>query len=113
MKSFQHYNCIYHEDGSAVVAIDRDGLPEMTCHVPAPFMDAIARDKRVTSTVDGFYLSGYFLVEQKMIRNIAFDKGKEKTTTEFRYRACKNEDEARLVGEKIKAILEKMKEKGK
>ncbi len=113
MKSIQHGYVTYHADGSVNVLIDKEGLPEMTSALPAPFMDAIARDRSVAKAIDGKYLSGYFLIEQKQIRNIAFDKDGEKTTTEFRYRACKNEDEAKLVGEKIKAILEKMKEDDK
>ena len=103
-------HCIYSSDGSVKILIDSEGLPELECLIPAPFMDEVGRDKMVAKAVDGFYLSGYFLVEQKRIRNLAFDKGKEKTTTRLRYRVCKNEDEALLVGEKIKAILEAMKE---
>ena len=105
-KVMKHDCCRYYEDGTVDVAISPDGLPEMTALLPAPFMDEVRRHKMVEDAINNLYLKGYFLVSSIRVKNTAFDKGEEKTTTELVYRLCKNADEARLVGDKIKGVVE-------
>ena len=97
------------DTGEVVVLIDPDGLPAFWATVPTPMMSEIKRAEEVQDQIDSLYLSGYFVTSQKRAKNPAFDSGDEMTTTKIQYRACKNQDEALLVVEKVKAILEKVK----
>jgi hypothetical protein len=43
-----------------------------------------------------------------MDKNPVFDKRGEKTTAQIKYRICKNKDEATILVERIKAIINKL-----
>lgn len=93
--------------GHVSVAISADGLPSFEALVPCPMMPIGIREFEVAGAKDAIYMQGYFITADKLIRNKAFDKGGEKTTTQLSARVCKNEEEAKFVIGKVKAIIEK------
>jgi hypothetical protein len=92
------------DGGTLVVAIVAEGLPEFTGEVPAPMCSEIERAERVENARRGIWLDGMFIESERRVRNPAFDKRGEKTTTELKWRPCKTQDEADFVAHKVLAI---------
>jgi hypothetical protein len=111
----RHGNVEYNDDGKGFTIYGNpSGLPSATCVVPAPSVnckDESERQKRFESAIEGCILEGKFIVEQKRIRNTAFDKRDEKTTLQLKIRACKTPDEVNAIHDKIVEILAKRKMK--
>jgi len=106
VKRYENGMLLIEPTGEAVIKINKDGLPEFEALVPCPFTSPENRDKEVREAINSVYMQGYFLTGQKLIRNIAFDKRREKTTTQVSFRACKNKDEATFVLGQVKRIVE-------
>jgi len=92
------------EDGF-LIAINEDGLPSATALIPAPMMSEEKREEKVNNAIKGIWLDGYFLESQTRVRNPVCDKKGEKTTTKIKYRACKNNQEAEFVLNKVIEII--------
>lgn len=86
------------ESGELEVLTDPKG-PVFTAVVPAPFTTDAERQERVEAARREIVLDGYLITRERLIRNDAFDKRGEKTTTEFVFRPARDLDEARQVGE--------------
>ena len=102
--SFAHY----HDDGTIEIFGNEDGFPIITAVCPAPDVNTKTggeRQKLFDEAMNGITLQGYFITEQKMIKNIAFDRPGQKTTLQVKYRACRNKSEIESVHRKIIKIL--------
>lgn len=93
-------------DGSVEIPINKDGLPSCTVIAPLITYKPEQRLLEVDNILNSYAIRGLFIDELKWIRNEAFDKRGEKTTIQIKFRICKNEDEARMIGGKIKNIVE-------
>lgn len=91
-------------DGMVTIVISSDGVPSCVGLVLAAMMTEKKREERVNEAIDSAYLYGWFVESQTRIRNDAFDKPGEKTTTKLSLRACKTEDEGCFVLGKVEAI---------
>lgn len=92
--------------GAISVAINPEGLPSFESVVPCPMQPIDKRDRELADAKDAIYMQGYYITAEKLIRNEAFDKRGEKTTTQISFRICKNDNEAEYVIGKVKAIVE-------
>lgn len=92
--------------GEAAIGISADGLPAMESVVPCPWGSPEQIEQAVKEATESIHIGGYFITGSKLIRNQAFDKRGEKTTTQISFRACKNEKEAEYVLSKVKTIIE-------
>jgi hypothetical protein len=106
MKATQRGAATYAEDGTVTIAIRADGLPAAVGLTPVPFASEAERQQRIAAARDDLHLRGYFIESERRVRNEAFDKRGQKTTTEWRYRVCKNKDEAAAVLAQIARILD-------
>jgi len=93
-------------DGNVSVAMNPAGLPSFESVVPSPMQPLDKRERVVSDARDSIHMQGYFITAEKLIRNMAFDKRGEQSTTQISFRICKNEDEAAYVIGKVKAIVE-------
>lgn len=80
--------------GTIEVAIVPSGLPRLTSVLPAPFATEDERLRLVLNARMSAHIDGYWIVEERPIRNVAFDKRGEKTSTRFVVRPCRTEAEA-------------------
>ena len=92
--------------GEATICICADGLPAMESVVPCPWCSPERMERVVTEAIASIHMQGYFITGTKLIRNAAFDKRGQKTTTQISFRACKTEEEAKYVLSKVKSIIE-------
>lgn len=90
------------------VAIVPSGLPRLTSLFPCPGGTETERQQRVAEVRRAAWFSGYYIVEERRVRNEAFDRRGEKTTTRFVVRPCRNEDEAAAVIANIQAGLDEL-----
>lgn len=100
--------CKYHDDGTIEVFGNDEGYPRYTGVCPAPDVntkDGVERQKRYDEAINGITLQGYFITDQKLIKNAVFDKKGQKTTLEIKYRPCMNKSEIELVYSKILHLL--------
>jgi len=104
-KIYERENLEILANGEVVIYISEDGLPSAEALVPAPMMSEIEREKVINKAIDSAYMGGWFVKAQKRIRNDAFDRGKEKTTTQLSLRTCRTKDEAEMVIGKVRSIL--------
>ena len=92
--------------GHVSVAINPEGLPSFESVVPCPMQSIDKREKAVAAAKDTIYMQGYLVTAEKLIRNEAFDKRGEKTTTQISFRICKTDGEAEYVIGKVKTIVD-------
>jgi hypothetical protein len=98
----------YFSGGRVDVCYSPDGLPSFEAVCPAPFVSETERQRKVDAARRGIVLDGAVITSERRIRNDAFDKRGEKTTTKFCARICKNEDEARAAVDRIERLLAEM-----
>jgi len=105
--AYENGMLIIETTGHVSVGINAEGLPAFESVVPCPMKPIDKREQEVQEAKDTIYMSGYFITAEKLIRNEAFDKPGEKTTTQISFRTCKNEEEAKYVMGKVKHIVER------
>lgn len=103
--TYQNGGLTIHEDGRIEIIVTADGYPMCEGPVPAPWMSEIERAKVVQQQREAIWMRGMFITAEQRVRNEAFDKRNERTTTKIKYRMCKNADEAKFVVSKVKEIL--------
>lgn len=94
----------YYKDGQFEISVHPEGLPRIEGVIPAPDVWMSSEEKRVEffdTSVMKIYLSGWYVVSQRRIRNTAFDKKGQKTTMKVIVRPCKTKKEAEFVRDKI------------
>lgn len=91
VREFARYDI---DAGTIEVAIVPSGLPQLTSILPAPFMSDEDRIAAVWDARRSAHLDGYWIVEQRPVRNAAFDRRGERTSTRFVVRPCRTEAEA-------------------
>ena len=75
--------------------------------IPAPMMTEIAREAVVKKAMEDLWLQGYWVNIDGRVKNKAFDKGEEKTSTALSWRYCHTEDEAKFVIGKVQKLIKK------
>lgn len=93
--------------GHVSVGITEDGRPSFESVVPCPWGTPEKIERALDKAKESIYMQGYFITSTKLIRNEAFDKRGEKTTTQISFRTCKTEDEAKFVIGKVESIIER------
>ncbi len=87
---------------------NKEGLPKIKGVIPAPDINHTSeeeREKTFKKVLDNITIEGFYIIKTQRIRNMAFDKKRQKTTLSVEYRPCKNEEEIKLVAERIRKIL--------
>ena len=92
-------------DGSVEILISADGLPSAVGIFPTIIFKQENRLREVLNMLDSYALRGYWVDGWKWIKNQAFDRKGEKTSVEVRFRVCKTRDEALVLVERIKEIV--------
>lgn len=94
------------DEGEATIAIVPDGLPLSTTILPIPMISELKREKMIEEQKQCIWLHGCVITNTRRVKNPAFDKHDERTSTTFQFRPCKTKDEAEYVLDKIKQIGE-------
>jgi len=93
-------------DGSTEIQIDEKGYPGGDALIPAPFMTEDEIENEVKEAKKEYWMQGYYIQSVSKIRNPAFDKPDQMTTTKITFRACKNKGEAEFVLKKFKTMVD-------
>ena len=87
------------------ISINPDGLPDFEVVAPMRFVTPEKRLQKTHDILDSIALWGYLCYEQKDVRNAVFDNRNEKSSIIFKYRTCKDSEEAELVLERAKQAI--------
>ena len=79
-----------------------------TSIIPCPNCSEIEIQDKIKKGRLCLYAEGFIVTEERRIRNSAFDKKGEKTSTRLVWRQIKNEDEAKFIVRELKGFANKI-----